>query len=888
MDRATRRRFEGLVCVAALSLPVIALLFALEPSGLSGHPLLAASERLGAAGNAPPADAPVVPMLAAAAEPEPPPAMTPALARPALSYRSSWLGNTFGYANRRWVQGDVQGIAVTPGGDLYTNAPWDEGGGEVGHYRDGQLIQYGNDTHSWGRVGGDAVAVNDDYVFTAQVVGSIGDDVAKDKNLPRKGEVWYGVSRRSRADLREPAPFAGQTEWPGVSLAFKLMWKSTDREEYSIRGLAADAVHLYVSNARDNRVEIYDARTMQPGGSVAAQQPGKLALAADGTLWVIERSRTDAGRRVVHHALNGEVLDELALPAGAVPVDVALDTAGRVYVADNGPRQQVLIYTRAAAGAVGSASASASTAAVAPPAANPPLKQVQQPPKQPPQQPPRRTGDPTTVTGAVRAMPAAPIIHEDVPMQLSATLGETGGIYAGRAGTPGPLRFNGLTGVGVDRAGNVYVAMNGAGPRGYRPDAVGNSAGVLLESYTPAGVHRFSLQSLLFIDGAQYVDGQPPSVYSGGKRFTLDLSKPPGQEWTYAGFTADRFRYPYDPFFNLNEAQRGTPMVRDIGGRRLLYTLDMTSSYLRIYRFAGDEETAIPSGLFALWHIDGAWPPNQPARGEWIWRDTAGKGRFALRDFEQNTNDIRDEGPKTRGWWVDRRGDIWQGTATEGIRVFPLQGFDRTGNPVYHYASVKTYEMPMPFNHLARIVYDDATDTLYLAGSTPQRPFNEANWNGAGSLFARYDHWKSGNPVLRYSIDWPDRGPDKPVAITGFTVAGDYVFAVENHTAVVTVYDRNTGREAGHLAPGPEVGSASGMMDEAMPISAQRLASGEYLVFVEEDQFGKAIMYRFTPPTATPAQASAPGAAPASAQASVQASAHLPATPANPLPSTAR
>ncbi|RDK03915.1 hypothetical protein DLM46_05430 [Paraburkholderia lacunae] len=793
-------------------------------------------------------DAPVVPMLAAAAEPD----LAPALAHPPLSYRSSWIGNTYGYADRRWVQGDVQAIAVTPAGDVYTNAPWDEGGGEVGHYRDGQLLQYGSETHSWGRVGGDAVAVNDDYVFTAQVISSMGDEIAAQKNLPRAGELWYGVARRSRADLRKPAPFAGQTEWPGVALAFRLMWKSSDKEEYSIRGLAADAARLYVSNQRDNRVDIYDARSMQPAGHFAAEQPGKLALAPDGTLWVIERSRTDAARRVVHHALDGEPLGALNLPVGAVPVDLALDANGRVYVADNGPRQQVLIFSRAtdAASSIADSAVAALKLAPAKPTEKSAAKSA------------AKSAEPTAskpaarIAPATQPAPAKPAVNQDVSMQLTATLGETGGIYAGRAGTPGPLRFNGLTGVGVDRAGNVYVAMNGSGPRSHRPDAVGNTAGVLLESYAPDGTRRFSLQSLLFIDGAQFVEGDPPSVYSGGKRFTLDLSRPLGEEWRYAGFTADRFRYPYDPFFNLNEAQRGTPMVRDIEGRRLLYTLDMTSSYLRIYRFAGDQETAIPSGLFALWHIPGPWPPNQPARGEWIWRDTAGKGRFAPHDFEQNTADMRDEGPKLRGWWVDRRGDIWQGTATEGIRCFPLQGFDRTGNPVYHYASLRTYDTPSRLNHLARLVYDDATDTLYLSGSTRQRPFNEANWNGAGSLLARYDHWKSGKPVLRYAIEWPDRGPENPLFMTGFAVGGDYLFAVESRSAVVSVYERDTGREVGHLAPGPEVGSTSGMMDEAMPISAHRLASGEYLVFVEEDLHGKTIMYRFTPPARPAAQTS--------------------------------
>ncbi len=115
-------------------------------------------------------------------------------------------------------------------------------------------------------------------------------------------------------------------------------------------------------------------------------------------------------------------------------------------------------------------------------------------------------------------------------------------------------------------------------------------------------------------------------------------------------------------------------------------------------------------------------------------------------------------------------------------------------------------------------------------------------------MLARYDNWKRGKPVLRYTIDLPDQGPADPQSLSGFAVEGDYIFAVETRTGVVRVYDRDTGRDVGRLAPGPETGAASGLIDVTMPVTAHRLATGEYLVFVEEDWHGKAMMYRFTPP----------------------------------------
>jgi hypothetical protein len=61
-------------------------------------------------------------------------------------------------------------------------------------------------------------------------------------------------------------------------------------------------------------------------------------------------------------------------------------------------------------------------------------------------------------------------------------------MFSGVSGRPGPRRFNGLTGVGVDAHGNVYVASSGHGPR---YDAPGETFGASLESYAPDGHQRW-------------------------------------------------------------------------------------------------------------------------------------------------------------------------------------------------------------------------------------------------------------------------------------------------------------------------------------------------------------------------------------------------------------
>src|ERR1700751_1240050 len=147
----------------------------------------------------------------------------------------------------------------------------------------------------------------------------------------------------------------------------------------------------------------------------------------------------------------------------------------------------------------------------------------------------------------------------------------------------------------------------------------------------------------------------------------------------------------------------------------------MSSFFLRISRFTADRETAIPSGLFAQSHIDGAWPPNQPAQGEWIWRDATGKGDFSASAFDQNTGST--DAPPMRAWWVDGLGDIWQGTESQGIRSFLLQGSDQAGDPFCRYAAMRQYPPPAPFYRIARLNYFPADDTMFVSGSTPAHPF---------------------------------------------------------------------------------------------------------------------------------------------------------------------
>jgi hypothetical protein len=757
-----------------------------------------------------------------------------------LNYRTTWIGNTYGgidgSGNHKWVPIAVEAIAATPDGTLLSNTPWDEGGGELAAWHDGQAT-YGMATHGWGNAGGDAVAANNEYVYAAMTIGNEGGGLVGRGDYPDKGRQWFGVTRRRRSDISAGAQFSGgrgNLTTP-TQRSFLLVEEVGEKDDASIRGLAVNEHTLYVADQFGHQIRSYDAATMQAGPSWAVDGPGALALAPDGSLWAIVDFQA-AKPRLAHFSATGAVLhDTVTLPADSVAVSLAFDSRGSLFVADNGPRQQVLIFTpgSGAAGGMQADGAFGDEGGI--------------------------YGDASGAPGLSGAAVASHVPHASTSSRTSKSENASNVPNAPNAsvasprtslppGTPGPLRFNGLTGVAADAHGNIYVAMNGRGPRTIGKDNGGVGDGAVLEGYSADGHRLFRLEGLLFVDGADVdrgsvsQDGNTLSVYTGNWHFTLDLSKSaPGSEWHTAGFTANRFRYPDDALYHANRSERGMPMVRRIEGKPFVFYTDMFSEMLKIYRFdpAHEGETAIPAGLIGARTLD--WPPERPNRGEWMWRDANGDGRINREEI-QGTGVPADD---ATCWYVDLHGDVWEGFIERGVRRYRLEGLDHFGNPRYDYAHADTFAMPAPFTRIQRIVYVPETDTMFLSGSTAEFPWDKLDWNESGKVIARYDHWST-KRTLRFQIP-VDSWSTKVEPVEGIAQEGDYLFVVERATAQVRVYDANNGSQVGAMRPGPEVGSHSGYIDVPMGMTVYRRANGEYLVFVEEDSLGKVILYRWTP-----------------------------------------
>ncbi|HWI55773.1 MAG TPA: hypothetical protein VNZ22_01000 [Bacillota bacterium] len=710
-------------------------------------------------------------------------AAPPPFTSPELPHVTSWIGNTYPGA-QKWVQQDIRAMAVTDDGTVFTNVEWDEGGGNVGEYRDGQLIRYARHTHGWGAMGGEAVAVNSRYAFVGGVMENEGGGLKDEHTWPPKGSKWLGISRRLRQDISKAAPFEGGKGGQGDTLkqSFLVVAEVSEGSKGRLPGVGADQKELYVADPTDSAIKVYDCESMKLARSWRLDRVGPLALDAAGSVWLLQRKTGNAPARLVRFDKAGrEISPALTFPETVVPTAFCLGPSAQVLVADDGVAQQIRLY----------------------------------------------------------------LARQD-RWEQTGTFGLEQGIYAAPAGAFADRKLNHLTALGCDGKGNLYLAQDGQTGGG----------GTVLESYGLAsGQLNWRLFGLTFVDMAAVDPANDRDVFTKEEHFRFDYTRPAGREWSYAGYTVNRFKYPQDPRLHIWSAGA---WVRQIGGQRILFVSDMNSEHLQVYRFAprSDEEVAIPSALFAQRHLrdksDPTWPPHQPNKGEWLWHDANGNGAFDAGEFEQpNAPDA----PPAQGWWVDPRGDVWLATETKGIRLFPFQGLDAQGNPLWSYATQRTFPHLGEFKQIKRLRYLPQTDTLLVAGTTEEH--KNQHWKPSGPVMARYDGWLAGKRQLRWRMVLPyasGSSGHSSCEPMGFDVAGNFLFVpytgASKPDAVkhgrVEIFRVADGSAVGHLEPSAEVGEI-GLQDIRECLAAHQRANGEFLVFLEDDYKSKVIAYRLAP-----------------------------------------
>ncbi len=409
------------------------------------------------------------------------------------------------------------------------------------------------------------------------------------------------------------------------------------------------------------------------------------------------------------------------------------------------------------------------------------------------------------------------------PAQTS-TFGNTGGINSGTPGAIAPLKFSEPKGVGIDSSGNIIVGSNGVSAGGGR-----------LEKYNSSGVLQWRLNGTIFTANGSLNPSDETEFYTHEHKFGLNLGNTtPGTEWSLVAQTVNKVKYPNDqrvPVPGGNNYFWTTTYMRHLSGKKLMYISDMYGSGLGIYRFNAttDGENAIPSGHFSSGHT---WQA--------IWRDSNGNGSS---DSGETASQSADNSFSTH-IVPDTNGGVWKANREQGIRYFPLQGFDTHGNPQSPFASSTVYTTPEIVD-VKRLEYDALNNVLYVAGRSTQAVTD--HWWAAGDRLTRYNNF-TGTRSTAWSIPLP-YGTNADLFVKAFCEEGDYLFLGAAREGRIYVHQKSDGSKVGEILPTAATGNTSGWFDFNGAVRATRRSNGEYLIFAEENGFGKIMMYRWTPPS---------------------------------------
>lgn len=481
-------------------------------------------------------------------------------------------------------------------------------------------------------------------------------------------------------------------------------------------------------------------------------------------------------KRVARYDTRGNALPQrIRLPENVVPTDICLDNQGRLLIGDEGVHQQIHVY-----------------------------KSI-----------------------------------DDIP-EPDGRIGLDGGVFAGPvAGRRGPMRFYRPTGIGSDKAGNLYVAN--------RSD-VNNNGAACIQCYSPGGELRWELSASLWIDCVDTDPEDPDVLYGSGEKFAMDLSAGLGKEGTLTAYTANPFVFPDDSRIggHGDHSQRGATWMRSIGGDKFMFLTGMSGLPISIYRFQPEKygEIAVPCGRVSASEI---------------WIDTDGDGRREPSELQEIDID------RGMGAWVDSEGTVWH-AGRKGIDRIPVGAVNVIGAPVYRKASIESFPLPEPFTELRRIrFYPERGRMLILNGFTKQYPNIDHHFKRAGKVFRRYDSWAPDRWILKWELIPPfeDRktGNFGDGNVQALAVAGDYLFLAPNGSSEamgiirghIDVYDLETTEKVGWMEPDPWIQDGNpngqkhnvGILDINDGVNAIRRSNGEYLIFWEDDMNSKNLLYRW-------------------------------------------
>lgn len=386
----------------------------------------------------------------------------------------------------------------------------------------------------------------------------------------------------------------------------------------------------------------------------------------------------------------------------------------------------------------------------------------------------------------------------DEEPKLSSLFGRRGGIYSGVKGKVASDKLlPKCAGIGVDQAGNLYMAWGGITP----------VAGTDIRSYSADGAMRWQVLGHTFVACGGFDPGTDgKDIYFRDYHYTMDYSGEVGKKWSYASFLWDRAS-------EAPEVFGGYTIVRRLQGSIILATSysDQFAGGYKFYRM--NDQVATPAGTLA----DGSW-----------------------------------------AWWIERDGDVWNVDGWGRVKRFPFRGLDASGAPVYDKDAPDTFPRPKELGNIQRIHYDPGHDALYVTGYDDSIPAPD-EWGRVGTVFARYDGWTDGDARrLSWKVVLPrDNTPE--YTLKDMWIEGDYAFFItcsSKPTTIIHVLSLKDGHVVGTIVPGPEIGGDVaifgeygnlGWVDMVGGIQAFKRSNGEYRILFEDDLHAKNVMYTWCP-----------------------------------------
>ena len=770
-----------------------------------------------------------------------------------VAHQSTWVGATAARESTGFVMGSMQGFYADAEGRTYVIGNGE--GMSFTVYRNGAPVRQKTpgvitDTGGMGQtekvIGGDPA--DPTHIYVPRVHNG---------SICVAGFVWNGEEDALVQDPVLTAPDAGLTDCP-TSLGGR------------IAGIAAHGDEVYASNFDDNKIHVLDKDTLTENETLTFPVTNPRALASDdaGGLWVIIsdspyptyhgnyetvtnpaiRRYAKTGQGVFDPTVFQQITDVVNPTAIAIrQVDGGDDL---LYVAENGPDQNIRIYT----------------------------------------------------------LDGTPALTDTFGETGGTFQTARGQVFSSSNG--GWARFYNPNGVGVDADGGIYVAsgrrvdVRGFPASGEPWTVFGLADDVLAFDRDSDGQTLYSVRGRFGFDPQNSGAGSEWSFegVTWDPFPALEIQED-GRKERRSGipiirnFDGARFMYVYGGSPDPGVAERWS----------------VGKHFLNIYRF-DEDDIAIPAGYLSLETVcdpNGPyWAPNVQAckldvdcfcnTGRdtdevvtdgfivmTLWVDLNGDGVVDPTTEIQKTFDpealttepagpanaeaLAADNPAPRigsfagGIEVDSEGDIWfpMGNGSDGrgdIWQLVMTGLD-DGVPTYALTwetAWKAHDVTgsAPFS---RIRYDRENDVMYvLNGSVVPSGTPEAS-------LSRYDDWL--NPSTRsltYTVTLPNPF-DSPelfrfdpnsqdndnVSYSALDIAGDYVFLTHDQ-GIVYVRKASDGADVTKLFAGPEVSGQQGYQQVPTGVQAVRRSTGEYLIALNETSTrGFAHVFRWTPTECT-------------------------------------